>query len=231
MNEETANPAVTSKPKPAYDYKELLMAPIWKDNPVFIKLLALCPALGVTSNVFNSAGLGIITMAAIIIINVIISLIAKFVPDEVRIPVFITVIAAVITIMEMVTQAFVPALFSALGIFIALIVTNCVIMGQAESFARKNPVLPALVDGIGNGLGILIAMVMLGVFREGLGRGTLSLGFTEIFLFPAEYALGIFVMPQGAFIVLGVICGFIFTARIAKEEAKKAAAKAAKATK
>ena len=235
MESKIANAEALAPVKPRYNYKEIVTTGIFKENPVFTLFLSMCSALGVTSNAFNSIGLGIIVLITLILTNACISLIGKYTPDEVRIPVYITVIAAVVTVMEMLVQAFMPALFSALGVFISLVVVNCIILGRAEAYAGKNPILPSIADGLGNGLGIIVALGTMGVVRELIGTGALNSLVTnlapyatfQLRLFPQQFALPIFNMPMGAFVTLGVIVGIITTHRNAKARINAAKAKAA----
>lgn len=227
-----------AKPKVQYDYKEIVTAGIFKENPVFTLFLSMCSALGVTGNAFNSVGLGIIVLLCLIITNGCISLIGKYTPDEIRIPVYITVIASVVTMLEMLTQAFVPGLFSALGVFISLVVVNCIILGRAEAFAGKNPLIPSIMDGIGNGLGIIVALGTMGFVRELLGTGALNSFIAnlapysgiELRLFPQHFALPILTQPMGAFITLGTIVGIITTVRQTKARVNAQKAKATAVT-
>lgn len=224
-------PGATAKPKKKYKYKSIVTDGIFKENPVFTLMLSLCSALGVTSSLVNSVGLGFIVLSVLILTNSIISLIAKFVPDEIRIPVYITVIASAVTIIEMVVHAFLPDLFAALGVFMALVAVNCIILGRAEAFASKNPIVPSIADAIGNGIGIIIALFTMGLTRELVGTGALSLGAFELRAFPQQYAISLFVQPMGAFLMLGILVGLITTYRMVKNDTKKAAIVAAAAAK
>ncbi len=171
-----------------------------RDNPVFVLLLGLCPALGVTTSAFNGLGMGLATTFVLVSSNIVVSLIKNFIPSKVRIPCFIVVIASFVTIVELVMEAFMPALFESLGLFIPLIVVNCLVMGRAEAFARKNVAWSALVDGLGMGLGFAFALTLLGGVREIFGAG-------EIFglsLFAGDGML-VFVLAPGAFIGLGYL--------------------------
>lgn len=172
------------------------------DNPVFIQMLGMCPVLAVTNTAENGLGMGLASTAVLLGSNTVISLLKKFIPAKIRIPVFIVVIATFVTMVGMVLNAFIPALYSSLGIFIPLIVVNCLILARAESFASKNSTAGSIVDGLGMGLGFTLALVSLGIVREIIGYGTLfgmSL-FGESFL-PAT----IIAMPPGAFLVLGLL--------------------------
>lgn len=176
-----------------------------KENPVFVLLLGMCPTLGVTSSAINGLGMGLATTFVLIMSNVVVSLVKDFVPDKVRIPSFIVIIAAFVTVVQLVMQAYMPALFKSLGIFIPLIVVNCIVLGRAEAFASKNNVLTAAVDGAGIGLGFSFALVLLGGIREILGSGKLF-NFT---LYPENYVTLLFVLAPGAFIVLGYLIAII----------------------
>ncbi|MCL1936436.1 MAG: electron transport complex subunit RsxE [Defluviitaleaceae bacterium] len=226
---EALAPEAVSKQK--YNYKEIISVGMFKENPVFTLLLSLCSALGVTSSTFNSIAFGFMVLVCLIITNTAISLIGKYTPSEIRIPVYITVIAAVVTIIEMLIQAFFPDLFAALGLFIALIVVNCIILGRAESFAGKNPVLPSIADAIGSGTGILIALSTIAVVRELIGTGGINLQFFSLRLFPQQFGIGFFVQPMGSFIVLGMIVGIITSTRLAKARIEKTKPKAPVAAK
>ncbi|MDG5798858.1 electron transport complex subunit E [Marinilabiliaceae bacterium ANBcel2] len=173
----------------------------FKENPVFILLLGLCPALGVTSSAINGLGMGLATTFVLVMANMVVSLIKGFIPEKVRIPSFIVVIATFVTIVEMTMQAYAPALFEALGLFIPLIVVNCLVLGRAEAFASKNNLVSSVVDGAGMGLGFAMALTMLGGVRELFGSGQLF-GFV---LFPEEYGMLVFVLAPGAFIGLGYL--------------------------
>lgn len=175
---------------------------IIKENPTFAMLLGMCPVLGVTTNAFNGIGMGIATTFVLVMSNLVVSLIRDFIPDKVRIPAFIVIIATFVTIVEMVLEAFVPFLYEQLGIFIPLIVVNCLILGRAESYASKNGVFDSIIDGLGMGLGFTIALTILGGFREILGNGTLF----DITLFGADANMMIlFILPPGAFIALAYL--------------------------
>ena len=221
--------AELSVSSPRYNYKEVLTSGILKENPIFKLLLSLCPALGVTAVLVNSIGLGFIVLISLTITNTAIAMIGRFVPDEIRIPVYITIIAAVITIMEMTVQAFMPDLFAALGVFLSLVVVNCIILGRAEAFAAKNTVPASICDAIGNGLGIIIALSTIAFFRELFGRGIIDIGIFELRIFPQEYAISIFVQPMGSFLALGLIIGVMTTITIAKNNQKQAKLKAQRA--
>ncbi len=171
-----------------------------KENPVFVLFLGLCPVLGVTTSAINGMGMGLATTFVLLMSNIVVSSIKNFIPDKVRIPSFIVIIASFVTIVELTMQAYAPALFEALGLFIPLIVVNCIVLGRAEAFASKNTLLTSAIDGFGMGLGFTLALVMLGGIREILGSGS---------IFGYKFIQGdgmlIFVLAPGAFIVLGYL--------------------------
>ncbi len=171
-----------------------------RENPVFILLLGLCPTLGVTSSAANGLGMGLATTFVLVMSNLVVSLIKNQIPAKVRIPSFIVVIASFVTIVELAMEAFMPSLFEALGLFIPLIVVNCLVMGRAEAFASKNDTGSALVDGLGMGLGFAFALTVLGAVREILGSGSLF----GISFFQGDGML-VFVLAPGAFIGLGYL--------------------------
>ena len=177
----------------------------FKENAVFTLLLGMCPTLGVTSSAINGLGMGLATTFVLIMANLVVSLVKDFIPDKVRIPAFIVIIATFVTIVEMVMQAYVPALFDALGLFIPLIVVNCVVLGRAEAFASKNNVGSSIIDGAGMGLGFTMALVMLGSIRELLGSGFLF----GLPVYPEEYGMLVFVLAPVAFIALGYLIAII----------------------
>ncbi len=184
---------------------KVLMNGIVKENPTFVLLLGMCPTLGTTSSAINGMGMGLATMFVLICSNVVISSIKKLVPDMVRIPIFIVVIASFVTVLQMLMQAYVPALYATLGLFIPLIVVNCILLGRAEAFAAKNNPLASLFDGLGMGLGFTIALTILGGVREFLGTGKIF----NISILPEEYGMLIFVLAPGAFIVLGYLIAIV----------------------
>jgi Na+-translocating ferredoxin:NAD+ oxidoreductase subunit E len=167
---------------------KVLMNGIVKENPTFVLLLGMCPTLGTTSSAINGMGMGLATMFVLICSNVVISLIKNLVPDMVRIPIFVVVIASFVTLLQMVMQAYVPALYATLGLFIPLIVVNCILLGRAEAFAAKNNPLSSFFDGLGMGLGFTIALTLLGGVREFLGTGKLF----NIAIMPEDYGMLIF---------------------------------------
>ena len=172
-----------------------------KENPTFVLVLGMCPTLGTTTSAINGLGMGVATMAVLIMSNVVIAMIKNLIPDKVRIPAFIVVIASFVTVIEMLMQAYVPSLYAALGVFIPLIVVNCIILGRAEAFASKNGVLDSALDGVGIGLCFTLSLTVIGAVREILGSGSifgLSLGISD-------YMPLVFVLAPGAFLVLGFL--------------------------
>lgn len=172
------------------------------ENPTFVQVIGMCPTLAVTTSAINGIGMGLSTTAVLICANLVISLIRKITPDKIRIPIFIVVIATFVTIVGMLLKAYVPALDKALGIYIPLIVVNCLILARAESFAFKTGAMPSIVDGVGQGLGFTVALTIIGAVRELLGNGSLF-GMT---LFGASFQpVLIFILPPGAFLTLGFL--------------------------
>jgi len=175
-----------------------------KENPVFVLLLGLCPTLGVSTSAINGLGMGLATTFVLIGSNVVVSLVKNFIPDKVRIPAFIVIIASFVTIVELVMQAYLPALFDQLGLFIPLIVVNCIVLGRAEAFASKETVGSSAIDGLGMGLGFSFALTLLGGIREMLGSGAIF-----NFKFMEGDGMLVFVLAPGAFIVLGYLIAII----------------------
>jgi electron transport complex protein RnfE len=196
-------------------YQEITRQGLWKNNPGLVQLLGLCPLLATSSNVTNALGLGLATMLVLISTNLVISLIRHQVPNEIRIPIFVMVIAAVVTAIEQLMHAYTYQLYQSLGIFIPLIVTNCIVIGRAEAFASKNPVLPAMFDGLMMGAGFAGVLVALGAIREILGQGTLFDGANNLLgdwavvlkvqLYQSDSNLLLAILPPGAFLVLGFL--------------------------
>lgn len=178
---------------------------IIKENPVFVLLLGMCPTLGTTSSALNGMSMGLATMFVLICSNMAISALKNVIPDQVRIPGYIVVIATFVTVVQMLMEAFVPALYASLGLFIPLIVVNCIVLGRAEAFAAKNSVIPSALDGLGIGLGFTLALTLLGAVRELLGTGKLF----SLTLIPEEYGSLIFVLAPGAFIALGYLIAIV----------------------
>jgi electron transport complex protein RnfE len=177
-----------------------------KDNPVFALFLGLCPALAVTTSAYNGLGMGLATTFVLVMSNLVVSIIKNLIPAKVRIPTFIVVIASFVTMVEMLTEAFVPELYAQLGIFIPLIVVNCLVLGRSEAFASKNNIFSAIIDGLGMGLGFAFALTVLGGVREILGSGSFTL-IPELVEFSVYNTGGmlVFILPPGAFLALGYL--------------------------
>ena len=182
--------------------KQNFLKGIIKDNPVFVMLLGMCPTLGVTSSAFNGLGMGIATLFVLLMSNIVVSLIKSQIPSKVRIPAFIIIIASFVTIVEMVLEAYIPFLFEQLGIFIPLIVVNCLILGRAEAFASKNNFMSSIIDALGMGIGFTIALTALGAVREILGSGSI---FDWRFVSEDSNTMLLFILPPGAFIALAYL--------------------------
>lgn len=196
------------------NFKELTKG-LMKENPIFVQFLGMCATLAVSTSVINGIGMGLSTTAVLIASNIIISLLRNFIPNKIRIAAYIIVIAGCVTAVEMVLNAFAPSVSKSLGIFIPLIVVNCIILGRAEAFASKNGVIKSALDGIGMGLGFTLALVILGAIREILGNGT----FLGIQLFGEGFQPAtILILPPGAFIVLGIVLAVINIVSTKKQE-------------
>jgi electron transport complex protein RnfE len=197
------------------EYKTLFKDGLWSNNPAIVQLLGLCPLLAVTSTITNALGLGIATLLVLVGSNVTVSLVRSFVPKDIRIPVFVMIIAAFVTVVQLLMNAYTFGLYQALGIFIPLIVTNCAIIGRAEAYASKNTPILSAFDGIMMGLGFMVVLVLLGAMRELIGQGTLfddanlllgdwaSILRIEVFQFEHQFLVAI--LPPGAFLGLGLL--------------------------
>lgn len=195
--------------------QELTWQGLWKNNPALVQMLGLCPLLAVTNTTINGMGLGLATLFVLLFSNITVSLVRNFIPNEVRIPVFVMVIAALVTTVELLMNAYTYQLYQTLGIFIPLIVTNCAIIGRAEAFASKNSVKLAALDGLMMGLGFMLVLVLLGAMRELLGSGTLLVGADLLFgdwaktfyiqVFEPEQPFLLAILPPGAFILTGLL--------------------------
>ncbi len=204
---------------------------LWKNNPALVQILGLCPTLAVTTSATNALGLGIATTAVLMMSNLAISLVRSWVPNEIRIPVYVMIIAALVTCVQLLMNAYLFELYQTLGIFIALIVTNCIIIGRAEAFANRNPPLLALFDGLMMGLGFTLVLLLLGSVREILGQGTLFAGADQllgpwaatlkIVLFQADAGFLLAILPPGAFLALGFIIASknLIDARLSRRKA------------
>ncbi len=180
-----------------------------KDNPIFVSYLALCPTLGTTSTFNNAIGMGLSVLFVLIFSNLLISSVRNFVPSEIRIPVFITIIASLVTLLEMILEAVTPTLYETLGMFLPLIVVNCIILGRAESFASKNNVKKSIIDGLITGLAFAITISIIGAFREFFGTGSISIFSLRLQMFTQEIMPSFLTKNTGAFISLGLM-GWVF---------------------
>lgn len=192
---------MTMKQKPI----AILLNGIIKENPTFVLLLGMCPTLGTTTSAANGLGMGLATLFVLACSNAATSALRNLIPDKVRIPTFIVVIATFVTLLEMLMKAYVPALYASLGLFIPLIVVNCIVLARAEAFASKNTVFDSTLDGVGIGMGFTLALTLLGSVRELLGTGKLF----NLTIFPENYGILIFVLAPGAFIALGYLIALI----------------------
>ena len=181
-------------------YLERIKNGLLTENPVFVLMLGMCPTLAVTTSAINGFGMGVSSLVVLAVSNLVISLLRKIIPDEVRLPAFIVVVASFVTVVELLMEAYIPSLYAALGIYIPLIVVNCIILGRAEAFASKNPPIVSLFDGIGMGLGFTVALTIIGAIRELLGNG--SIFGLEI---PGYEPMAFFVRAPGAFLVLAAL--------------------------
>lgn len=176
-----------------------------KENPVLVLLLGLCPTLGTSTSAINGMSMGLATTAVLIFSNIIISLIKKAIPDKVRIPAFIMVIASLVTVVQMLMEAYTPDVYKVLGLYIPLIVVNCIVLGRAESFASKNSVIDSMFDGIGSGLGFTLALTILGIIREILGNGTIF----NMTIVPVSWQPAlIFILPPGGFMTIACVIAY-----------------------
>lgn len=235
------------------NHKEAFLAPIWKQNPLLISLLGLCPALAVTKTLEAAFGMGLLFTLVLVCSNVLISALRKIIPEEIKTPSFIVVIATFVTLVKLLSEAFLPELYSTLGVFVSLLVVNCIVLGRAEAYASKNGVLDSLLDGIGNGIGYTLAICMIALVREVLGSGMLTFGGTftfiaslnggekfRIFLLKGpgyDFSMSFFSLPGGGFLVLGITLAIVAAvtnyrsnkkkvdARLAAKKAKEEAAK------
>lgn len=200
------------------DVKERLVNGLIKENPTFVLMLGMCPTLAVTTSAINGLGMGLTTMVVLALSNAFISLLRNIIPNKVRIPAFIVIIASFVTMVELLLEGFIPSLYDALGIYIPLIVVNCIILGRAEAYASKNAVIASLFDGIGMGLGFSFALTCIGAVRELIGAGTLF-GFQVM---PGSYVPAtIFIMAPGAFFVLALLTAIQNKVKIAGEKRGK----------
>ena len=228
---ETATKAPKQKSESSLRHKAAFVTGIFKNNPLFIAVLGTCPALAVTTSFETALGMGILFTFVLVCSNVIISLLRKLIPEEIEIPAFIVIIAAFVTIVKRFTNAFIPNLYASLGVFLSLIVVNCVVLGRAEAFAKYNGPLDSLLDGLGNGIGYTLAIVIIALIREILGTGRLTFG--KVFTFIPTYSLpilkgtsfdfsrSVFTNAAGGFIVFGVVLFVINAITLHKQNKKK----------
>ena len=195
----------------------ILTKGFFKENPTLILVLGCCPTLAVTTSVTNALGMGAATTFVLLMSNIIISALKNVIPDKVRIPSYIVIIATFVSMIDLLIQGFLPSLSASLGVFIPLIVVNCIVLGRAEAFANKNTVFDSLLDGLGMGIGFTIALTLIGAIREILGSGSI-MGFQFI---PAEYHILIFVLAPGAFLVFGFVMAAVRFIVNKREEKKK----------
>ncbi len=203
---------------------------IFEQNPTFKLVLGMCPTLAITTSAFNGLGMGIAATLVLICSNALVSLLRKVIPDKVRIPAYVLIIATLVTLLEMVLKKFVPTLYSALGIYLPLIVVNCIILARAEAFASSNKVGDSILDGLGMGLGFTLALTLIGFIRELLGNGTIfagtlgSLSFGLSLGAAQKYSLKFFVLPAGGFMTLGLLMAAVNAITDSKAKKKQAQA-------
>ena len=196
-------------------WKEIFAQGIWKNNPAVVQLLGLCPLLAVSSTATNALGLGLATMLVLTCTNTVISLFRKYIPNEIRIPIYVMIIATTVTVVQLLMNAYTYTLYQSLGIFIPLIVTNCIVIGRAEAFASKNSLLHSIWDGFSMGLGMTLSLTVLGALREIIGQGTVFDGIENLFgeqaqfltlhIYHTDSSFLLFILPPGAFIGLGLL--------------------------
>ena len=192
-------------------YTERIYNGVVTENPTFIMMLGMCPTFAVTTSAINGFGMGVSTLVVLILANWMISLVRRIIPDQVRLPAYIVIVASLVTVVQLLIQAYIPFLYDALGIYIPLIVVNCIILGRAEAYASKNPPVLSIFDGLGMGLGFTLALTLIGFVRELLGNGT-AFGYQ---IMPAFYKpIGIIVKAPGAFLVLAIIIAIMNAAQI-----------------
>lgn len=220
-------------------HKESFVSGIFTNNPLFVAVLGTCPALAVTKSIEAAFGMGLLFTFVLTCSNVLISLLRKLIPEEIQTPAYIVIIAAFVTVTKMLTEAFIPALYSTLGVFLSLLVVNCIVLGRAEAFASKNTVYDSFLDGVGNGIGYTLAITAIALFREVLGTGMITVG--KIFTFiplaklpilkavdgSYDFSISIFSNPTGAFVVFGLILAVIAAVNNHKNDVAKAKKRAA----
>ena len=209
--------------------KKNFLKGIIAENPLFVSILGTCPALATTKTLEAAIGMGFLFTIVLLCSSVLVSLLRKFISEEIRTPAYIVIIATFVTIVKMLANAFLPALYSTLGVFISLIVVNCIVLGRAEAYASKNGPFDSFIDALGMGVGYTLAIMLMAIFREFLGTGAFVFGETlpfpraiELRIFPEEYAISLFQMPAGAFIVFGIILAVLAFIKNRKAEKKAA---------
>ena len=212
--------------------KDIFMTGVIKENATFKVMLGMCPALAVTSSFESALGMGIMVIIILALSNLVISALRKLIPNDVRIPAYIVIIATLVTALHMFVQAFAGALSDSLGVFIPLIAVNCIVLGRAESFASKNGVVDSIIDGVGSATGFALGISLIGLIREIIGKGAISLGVllplpfeTTLRLFSEDYAISVFVSPPGAFLVIGILLAIFAAVGNAKPKKKVVAKK------
>lgn len=204
------------------EFKSVLKTSIIDENPTFVSYLALCPTLGTTTSMASAFGMGLSVLFVLMCSNMAISSIRKYIPDDIRIPVYISIIATIVTVLQLFMHAYLPGLYSNLGIFLDLVVVNCIILGRAEAFASQNTVSKSLLDGFANGLAFTLSLTLLGAFRELLGTGAINFfGLFTLTIFPASIMPHLFVEPVGAFIAFGLLAWVINEIKIKQTQKPK----------
>lgn len=200
--------------------KKQLIRGIITENPTFVLFLGLCPTLAMTNSLINAVGMGVSVLIVLMITNVLISLVRNQIPNDIRIPVYITIIATAVTILQYFLNTFFISIYDSLGIYLPLIVVNCIVLGRAEAFASQNKPKDAFIDGLATGLGFLGGLMVLGFARELIGTGSLNVYFTTLTIIPTEFAPNIFVQSSGAFLMFGLIAWVMNTIKMKKKEVK-----------
>jgi electron transport complex protein RnfE len=219
-----------------HPHQESFVSGIIRNNPLFVMVLGTCPALAITTSLEAALGMGLLFLFVLVGSNVLISLLREIIPDEIKTPSYIVIIATFVTIVKMFCNAYLPALYNSLGVFLSLLVVNCIVLGRAEAFASENGVFDSFLDGLGNGLGYTLALGLIALLREILGTGYLTFG--EIFAFlpymrlpilkaldgSYDYSMSLFTSPMGGFVVFGLLMALLQTKNLRKKDAARAAA-------
>lgn len=201
------------------EFKKMLNTAVFKENPTFVSFLALCPTLGTTSTVSTAIGMGVSVIFVLVLSNLFVSLVRNFIPDAIRIPAYITIIATVVTVLEILLKTYVPSLYGTLGLFLPLIVVNCIILGRAEVFASKNKPWLSILDGLTVGIAFTLSLTLIGVTRELLGTGSINLLGFNLMLFPSEFMPVLFTEASGAFLAFGILAWVINEIKLNKAKA------------